>query len=345
MFATGIIRAVDNMGCTHYLIAMFDTGSEINLIAEKCVKKRGLKKETRKVQILGITGDLMSNGMVNLQISPWFDEERKVSLSRTFMVAKSVPALRERSISKDVAEFKELLMADPQYYKSRNLDVLLGVEIWAKIVQPSIRRSLSGLCAQETLFGYAIYGSVTPIIRADLNPIQVTCAAVSYDERSWYHADKILPKIWELADESIYEPEMTVADARAEEIFRKTTRRTAEGRYIVKIPFAVDNVDLGDSKATALQRYFELEKRLQRAGARDKYDEFIQQYVKLGHMRLATSVEKGAVGYYIPQHVVLKRYRVVFDGSAATTNELSINDVQLQGPNLQEKLPRILLRF
>lgn len=104
-------------------------------------------------------------------------------------------------------------------------------------------------------------------------------------------------------------------------------------------------MELGDSNGTALQRYFELERRLKRSGAREKYDEFMQKYIALGHMRLATSDERSAVGYYIPQHVVLKRYRVVFDGSSATKNGLPVNDVQLQGPNLQEKLSHILMRF
>ncbi|XP_072384568.1 uncharacterized protein [Diabrotica undecimpunctata] len=55
--------------------------------------------------------------------------------------------------------------------------------------------------------------------------------------------------------------------------------------------------------------------------------------------------------YYIPHHGILKtsstttKLRVVFDGSAKTDNNLSLNDVLMVGPRLQEDLLHILLRF
>ena len=55
--------------------------------------------------------------------------------------------------------------------------------------------------------------------------------------------------------------------------------------------------------------------------------------------------------YYLPHHAVFKhsssttKLRVVFDRSAKTTNGLSLNDILLVGPNVQQDRFSILLRF
>ena len=55
--------------------------------------------------------------------------------------------------------------------------------------------------------------------------------------------------------------------------------------------------------------------------------------------------------YFLPHHAVFKhsssttKLRVVFDGLAKTTNGLSLNDILLVGPNVQQDLSSILLRF
>ncbi|XP_024221799.1 uncharacterized protein LOC112212435 [Bombus impatiens] len=56
-------------------------------------------------------------------------------------------------------------------------------------------------------------------------------------------------------------------------------------------------------------------------------------------------------GYYLPHHNVIKasshttKLRVVFDGSAPSTTEISLNDTLHTGPKLQEDLFCILIRF
>lgn len=55
--------------------------------------------------------------------------------------------------------------------------------------------------------------------------------------------------------------------------------------------------------------------------------------------------------YYLPHHPVFKsdssttKSCVIFDGSAVSTLELSLNDIMLRGPKLQPDIFKILLRF
>lgn len=56
-------------------------------------------------------------------------------------------------------------------------------------------------------------------------------------------------------------------------------------------------------------------------------------------------------GYYMPHHAVTKqsshttKVRVVFDASAKTSNDVSLNDVLRVGPTIQENLFSHLIRF
>lgn len=56
--------------------------------------------------------------------------------------------------------------------------------------------------------------------------------------------------------------------------YKETTTRNNEGRYIVRIPFIEGNVELGESRMVATQRFHQLERRLKRdAIVRAKYNE------------------------------------------------------------------------
>lgn len=55
--------------------------------------------------------------------------------------------------------------------------------------------------------------------------------------------------------------------------------------------------------------------------------------------------EPGPMSYYIPHHCVLKRFRVVFDASAATSNGLSLNEVQMVGEKLLFDIADQTMRF
>ena len=55
--------------------------------------------------------------------------------------------------------------------------------------------------------------------------------------------------------------------------------------------------------------------------------------------------------YFLPHHAVIKenstttKTRIVFDASCKTSNNLSLNDILLKGPCIQDDLFDILIRF
>ena len=102
-------------------------------------------------------------------------------------------------------------------------------------------------------------------------------------------------------------------------------------------------MELGDSRFQALRRFYSLQNKLNKQpNLKSEYNKVMQSYIDLGHMSLVKNEPSG--GYYIPHHAVTKisiattKVRVVFDASAKTTNNLSLNDVLMVGPTIQDKL-------
>ncbi|XP_045463739.1 uncharacterized protein LOC123673298 [Harmonia axyridis] len=80
------------------------------------------------------------------------------------------------------------------------------------------------------------------------------------------------------------------------------------------------------------------------------YKEFMQEYIDLGHMKIA-SLSISRPRYYILRQPVIKeecvstKLRVVFDASSKTSNGHSLNDILHTGPKLQQDLRDILIRW
>ncbi|XP_017482097.1 PREDICTED: uncharacterized protein LOC108371108 [Rhagoletis zephyria] len=125
------------------------------------------------------------------------------------------------------------------------------------------------------------------------------------------------------------------------QIFEATHGRTADGRYIVHLLLRQNAPKLGDSYALG-----RLERRLVVYPAlTENYVAFMREFATLGHMELVEPPYHHNNCYYIHHHAVTSKFRVVFNASAPTSTGVSLNDVQLVGPALQDSLGSILLRF
>ena len=169
-----------------------------------------------------------------------------------------------------------------------------------------------------------------------------TCFVSSFEDN--------LQRFWE-----IEEVPATKHERRCEEHFNSTTRRSPEGRFIVKLPFKKEIAELVDSQQQARRRLRSLLHRLQKQpDLCRRYSEFIQEFIKLGHMEEVPANEMllpNEKSYYLSIHCVFKdsstttKMRVVFDGSAKTTSGISLNDRLMVEPKIQKDLFNILIRF
>lgn len=111
-------------------------------------------------------------------------------------------------------------------------------------------------------------------------------------------------------------------------------------------------MNIGNNREVALKRLTHLERKLKgNAVIRERYDNFMREYMELRHMTIANeSNPNSKIIVYLPHHEVIKetsstKLRVVFDASAKNNKGVSLNDALLTGPVLQDNLIDIILRF
>ncbi|XP_045460496.1 uncharacterized protein LOC123670941 [Harmonia axyridis] len=140
-----------------------------------------------------------------------------------------------------------------------------------------------------------------------------------------------MQKFWsleEVGETNIIDP----VDDYVEKHFVSTHFRDESGRYVVSLPFKLDNPNpvLSLNSKRSLKSYFSLENRLMKDEASlNLYNDFMSEYLKLNHMSRA----KTSNSYVIPHHVVRKdsssttKLRVVFNASDLDSLGKSLNDM------------------
>ncbi|KAF2894196.1 hypothetical protein ILUMI_11977 [Ignelater luminosus] len=203
----------------------------------------------------------------------------------------------------------------------------------------------------ESRFGYVLTGDMSPQVLS-LNktlPAFVHCCVGELT------LNNNLSKLWELDNVRPKDQISLLSEEEREcEIhFRENVRKSKDGRFIVKIPFNEKIQNIGDSYSSALNRFLNLERRLSKDKiVRDQYVNFMKEYENLKHMtKININPSELNKYFFLPHHPVLRadsittRLRVVFDGSAKATTDLSINDCQKNGPVVQHDFFSILIQF
>ncbi|XP_067216952.1 uncharacterized protein [Linepithema humile] len=232
-----------------------------------------------------------------------------------------------------------LRLADSDFHVSADVDLLLGAEVfWDILCVGQIKATIEHPVLQKTLLGWILGGTTAQLQFRNEN--RTLCHLITNQE-----LDESLTKFWE-REECNERPRLTREENSCEEYFVKTTHRTADGQFVVRLPFRMDKIEqLGDSRATALKRFHAMERKLQRDPTlRKQYVQFLREYQQLGHMTRVEHSKLSQPGYYLPHYPVLKgtslttKLRVVFDASCKTSTGISMNDVLMVGPVLQPDL-------
>ncbi|XP_022816832.1 uncharacterized protein LOC111349813 [Spodoptera litura] len=225
--------------------------------------------------------------------------------------------------------------------------MLLGAEIYSQILQNGFKKAPDGsTVAQATSLGWILSGTVTS---ASQNTSNITVMHTQLGD------DEILKKFWELEKEPnhIKKHLLTEEESRCEEIFKATTTREKDGRYVVNLPFKSEDpsCQYGDTKKAAIKRFYTLESKFAKeTQLKEKYADVMKEYLQLGHMReLTKSEEQNEHAVYLPHHAVVRndkdttKVRVVFDASCKGNNGLSLNDDLMIGPRLQPDLRHLFI--
>uniref|UniRef100_A0AAG5DRE2 Peptidase aspartic putative domain-containing protein n=1 Tax=Anopheles atroparvus TaxID=41427 RepID=A0AAG5DRE2_ANOAO len=349
LLQTAIINIVDSFGLVHSARALLDSASQPDMMSSQLANRLKLKK--KKVNVI-----LQGAGQ---SIRPLKESVHAKIASRTQQFEAGVEFLIVEKLMANLPLHdinttgwnipSELVLADPEFFKSSAIDIILGARHYASFFEGSAQVKLAPTLPtlQESVFGWVVTGSFeSPELTDGASNVAHTTAVVCMKT-----LEESIERFWkseELWVNDGYSPD----ERHCEAIDKSTTQRDPSGRYIVRLPKQPDFFDkLGLSKDMALNRFTLLERRLQRdPGLKEEYHKFMKEYLELKHMSLTTPTENDH-GYYLPHHPVLKasssttKLRVVFDGSAKTSTGYSLNEALRVGPVVQDDLLDIILRF
>lgn len=336
LLTTTLVQVKASNGTYVMLRALLDQGSQANLISESAAQLLNLsrRKVTATVSGVGsISGDC--RGCLHLECKS-INSDYIFNTDVLVMKQLTNPLPNKTFERPNWEHLANLKLADPEFNVSRGIDLLLGADVYSNIIMSGVLKGdAKSPTAQQTRLGWILCGNAGNI---ETLRCHVTLTDLSEISRFWETED-ILSNNQDITNEDF-----------CEKYYQETTRRAADGKYIVKMPMLPNfEENMGKSKNIAISQFLQLERRLSKNGLlASRYNDFINEYKNLGHMTVASKDEKGC---FLPHHGVLReqssttKLRVVFNGSQKTSTGYSLNDLMHKGPNLQKDIQALLIKW
>ncbi|XP_028176820.1 uncharacterized protein LOC114364741 [Ostrinia furnacalis] len=340
LLSTALVEIADANNTYHTTRALLDNGSQHCFISQSLCQKLNVPLIQSTVQVTGVGNSVTHSSKscdINLK-SKYTDYSTRLKCLVLSQITAQLPALNSKL---QISVPKNIQLADPYFQSQTEIELLIGADKFWDLLNDGLIRLNSGPYLQNTKLGWIISGPIKNKTFTRINRVQC-----NYSQS----LDTQLRKFWEL-EEITSCNKLTKDELICEKLFNETTYRDDAGRFFVRIPLAKASDTLGDSYALAQNRFFALERKLDRSSPEYKklYCDFMNEYIQLGHMTRINNYT--FPNYFLPHHGVLREHstttklRVVFDASAKTTSGQSLNDIQLIGPCLQNDVFSILLRF
>ena len=330
--------------------ALLDSASSSSFVSERLAQHLRLKRSTHFAEIAGI-GGLMhhprTHAAVQFGVSSLWDPSC-IDGVRALVLPKVTTELPLHPVSRgdDWRHLSGIRLADPEFGTPGRIDVLLGADVFGKVLLHGRR---SGICgspiAIETTFGWVLTGAV-----GMGSPAQVVSHHVSV-----LCGDELLRKFWEVEDVSSCGRSLTKEERAVVQHFEGNYRRDEQGRFVVPLPLKPDRKPLGESRSTAVRRFVSMERSLHSRNCFKELDEVIGgEYFTLHHAEPVPECDLAKPReevYYLPIHAVVKssssttKTRAVFDASAPSSSWTLLNDMLMVGPTVHSTLVDVLLRF
>ena len=342
LLSTAVIHVLDHKGNPHTCRALLDNGSQVNFLTERMATKLGLRQCKVDIPLGGV--NKMSSSVQKMTRTTIQSRLNRYSTILSFLITPEINdhAPSERINRVDLKIPANLHLADPEFHIPGTIDALIGAEIFLKLLcVGQISLANNNAVLQKTHFGW-ILGGTTPGAKSKNVAMCNLSLNLLHDQIS---------KFWEIENEPHQKGLSNEENECEKHYMDSTTRDPVSGRYTVKLPFKENINELGESYSRALKRFYSLERSLSKnLNHKDQYSNFLREYEELGHM----SEDKSAStydGYFLPHHSVIKqsslttKLRVVFDASAKTSTGVSLNDTLKVGPNIQDDVFSLLVRF
>lgn len=345
LLSTMLVTSTTADGTLHTLRAIMDSGSEASFITKRCADRLALPQRqcSTRVRPFACAPVNIVSGNITLTLLP-VNKSKSVIVIDALVVPKIIDRTPQAKISTSWSHIDHLTLADPTYHTPCPVDVLLGADIVPSILTGNrVSGPPSDPVAFDTTFGWVLMGPVS----ATSSATPVTNCLLQTENS----LEESITRFWEM-EEPPQKTHLSDEESKAEQVFQNSITQSASGRFSIALPFKSPRPILGDSKIRAIQRFKNLEWKLDKdPHLRTQYVDFMKDYLDSNHMELVPLDQRSNPhSYYLPHHCVIRpdsqttKIRVVFDASSKTTAGISFNESVYTGPKLQADLQHILIR-
>lgn len=344
--STAMVLVADQYGVERECRVILDNGSQINFISKKLANLLHLPRNRALLPVSGIGGNRVHSAASMDIIIKSRVKQYEVCLTCYVvpMIIEELPScscpIANRSIPKSYVD----TLADPFFQTGGTVDLLIGGGLFFDLLENErVRLDVGTLSLQDTKLGWVMTGEMDSVCLLNTIPV-----GHSLEDEWMAHNSMSISDYGKSskANKKLEEEQETLKH------FYENMRRDESGRFVLRLPIKPELCELGNNLKMATSRFLGVERRLQRdERLREEYVKFMDEYLKLGHMQEVTDASSSKKVTYLPHHPVIKtaslttKLRVVFDASAKSESGVSLNEVLMRGPTVQEDLFAILLRF
>ena len=262
---------------------LIDSGSEVTCFAKSLVQRR-----TQLSIPINSVGEqqFYETGCTNFNLCSRTDKRYVYSIDAYILkkLSSCVPRVEDKSFN--WLHIKDLELADPQYESNTTVELILGADIYAVIVQEgTIPGSVYNPVVQRTTLGWSLTCASSVFGISGVRNIY--CTTIHQEDEP---LSNTFTKFCELKSVSTPTAALTMSKehAECERHFRNTCTysRDACGKFTVRLPFKSNKHEFPNSLQISKQSFYRLEKRLcNNKSLYEKYNKFLSKYQELNHMK------------------------------------------------------------
>ena len=321
------------------VFALLDSGSTNTFCSQNLVDQLKIKGTVVNYTLntLGQSNDRKSTEVVSLNLSSR-DGHEKRRVHSVFVIDK-IPFSNVSFDAKMYSHIKDL----PLPRNVQVVDILIGQDHADLLLPLDVRKGNKGdPFATRTVLGWSLNG---PVLSSD----RVNKHIVSNFVNAKHDIEDQVRDLWKIENES-HCGDVTAWSKNDEKVIDlwNSEIKVENDHYTLPIPWK-DDVIVPNNVKVARSRLKSLLASLRRRDLFESYDLEIQKLLDKGYAEKVQNESSGDKIWYLPHQAVISenkpgKMRVVFD-CASKFDGQSLNDKCHQGPDLNNKLLNVLLRF
>ena len=337
-----------NDGSPLQVRVMFDIGAGRTYVRKKMVQRGRLKWLGREVIPYSAFGGSSSpDELRNMYSVTLLDRNgNPITIKAAEIPIICQPLIKPLIPAQHLAEFAHLSLADDyQQNEVLEIDILIGLDLYWKFIDPTDAIKKDNLVAMQSKFGWTLSGSCEGSGAASVPHLLCTTPV----------SDADLHHLWDLETIGIHEKEPMKEEDAVLKKFEESVKLEDE-RYQVQLPWKsqemkdslLNNVNIAKKRLESLERKLEKDNHL-----RTEYYKVFNEYEQLGIIEeiAPNEIVSPYTTFYLSHHPVIKntststKVRPVLHANTKGYNGVSLNDCLEIGPSLNNDLVSVLLRF